>query len=382
MRSILMATGVFAAGLASAATDGPFTLDSDEFPIGMFSVDSGGAMAQAKKMGVRYAHTYANGRGNAAENIAKDIGYLDLARKHGLKVMFNLNGRQWAKLDNGVAEMLKLVNAVKDHPALGFWYFYDEPDGTHTPAELLPFYKALKETTPEIPVAIAMAWSKKWYTYNDVLDMLMIDNYPVQHRPFPDSDLSVMTRFTDGAVRQGSPVIPINQCFNWKAIAGKRETFRGSPVAELRYPTAAEIRYFCYSGAAQGVRGMFWWSYYRSIQAGYTWINGEFAKVLREFREFTELAAPAYKPTVFKRARDVNILMAMWRRPGGDYLVVVNGWPLPQPVERWTEDKLTNAVLTPWGTTRDVGAAVENGKLTAGTAKPWEVFVWKMDVRE
>ena len=68
MRSILVVTGVFAAGLATGAPEGPFTLDSDEFPIGMFSVDNAGAMAQVKKMGVRYVHTYANGRGNTPGN--------------------------------------------------------------------------------------------------------------------------------------------------------------------------------------------------------------------------------------------------------------------------------------------------------------------------
>ena len=87
------------------------------------------------------------------------------------------------------------------------------------------------------------------------LDILMIDTYPVQHKPFPESDLSTMTRFTDSALRQKKPVMPINQCFNWKALAGEKETYRGSPAAELRYPTREELRYWCYSGAAQGVTG-------------------------------------------------------------------------------------------------------------------------------
>lgn len=357
---------------------GPFRLDTDEFPIGMFSVDTDGAMAQVAKMGVGYVHTYANGQSTAPERMARDRAYLDMARKHGLKVMFNLRGSTWMKAENGLAEMMKLVNAFKYHPALGFWYFYDEPDGTHEPAELIPYYRALKEATPHIPVAIAMAWSKKWYTFNDVLDVLMIDTYPVQHRQFPKSKLSTMTQFTDNALGLGKPVMPINQCMNWKVLAGDHKEYRGSPVSELRFPTGDEIRYWCFSGATQGVRGMFWWSYARSVQAGYGWINGDFADAVREFRAFTTLVAPAHQPVILKRSRDMNIMMALWRRETVDVLVAVNAWPLEQPLARWTENHVASALLTPWGSTRDTGATIRNGALKAGTAKPWEVFVWTL----
>ncbi len=335
-------------------------------------------MARMKGMGVGYIHSYGQGRGNDPESIARDVAFLDLARKHGLKVMFNLNGGGWVDRDDGVAEMLKLVDAVKDHPAFGFWYFYDEPDGRHTPEELLPFYRALKKATPDVPVAVATAWSENWKAYNDELDVLMIDIYPVQHRPFPESDIGLMTRFTDQAVALGKPVIPINQCFNWKALARGKETYRGSPVNELRYPTAAEIRYWCYSGLAQGVRGMFWWSYYHAVEGDPEWIHREFQPVSAEFREFTERVRPAHEAEIFERCRDMNVLMALWRRPGGTYLVLVNSWPLGRPVSRSTEGRIRNAVLTPWGTTRDTGATLRNGTLIVGDVEPWEVFVWEL----
>jgi hypothetical protein len=360
----------------------PFLLDSDEFPMGMFSADSAGAMDHVVKMGLTHVHTYGMGGGNDPAHIARDLAYMDMARERGLKVMFNLQGQRWAAMENGVAEMLVLVNAVKDHPALGFWYFFDEPDGSFKPSQLLPFYRALKDATPTIPVAVAMAWSKKWYSFHDALDVLMIDTYPVQHKPFPGSDLSVMTRFTDRALSLGKPVIPINQCMNWKVLAGKNETYRGSPVSELRFPTAAEIRYWCFSGAVQGVRGMFWWSYYRSTQAGYGWINGEFASATREFREFVDLTAPTHTPTILKEERDSNLLLAIWRRPTGTFLVAVNRCPLAQPLTRRLGDEVPGTTLQPWGSTRVTDTAVRKGRLTGGIARPWEVFVWKVVARE
>jgi len=381
--AVTLATGVACTGVSAlaqqvSARPTSFRLDSDEFPIGMFSVDSSGAMAQVKTMGVSYVQTYGQGDGNTPGLVARDVGYLDSARKHGLKVMFNLDGARWVGMDNGVAGMLKLVNAVKAHPALGFWYFYDEPDGKHTPEQLMPFYQALKKATPEIPVAIATAWSKKWYAYNGQLDALMIDTYPVQHRPFPNSSLGVMTRFTERAISLGKPVIPINQCFNWRVLAGERELYRGSPASKLRFPNQTEIRYWCFSGLAQGVRGMFWWSYCRSGQAGYGWINGEFKAVLREFRQYADLVSPAHECIVLKQPRDTNVMMALWERPGKSCLVAVNSSALAQPLNGRLEGKLLSATLSPWGTTRDTGATLENGKLSAGQAKPWEVFVWEV----
>ena len=356
----------------------PFRLDSDEFPLGMFSVDSTQAMDRVAQMGIGYVQTYGMGEGNDPAAIARDLAYLDNAQRRGLKVAFNLGGDRWVAMENGVEEMMVLVDAVKNHPALGFWYFYDEPDGTHSPAELKPFYLALKQATPDIPVALAEAWTEKWNSFTNVQDLLMIDTYPVQHRPFPESKLDVMTQFTDRAIAQGQPVMPINQCFNWKVFGKGKETYRNSPVSELRFPVADEIRYWCYSGAVQGVRGMFWWSHTRSVEVDKDWINGEFADTMREFREFTELTAPTYKPVIFKRVKNSSILVALWRRPAGTFLVAVNGSPLGQPLIQGLEGEVPEATLLPWGSTRATDAAIREGRLEGGVARPWEVFVWRV----
>jgi hypothetical protein len=377
---LFAACTVFAAFAHGAETGpvGPFSLDSDRFPIGLFSVDHPGAMTQARGFGVGYVHTYANGRSAEPEQLARDAAYMDAAQERGLQVMYNLNGRRYVGRSGGLDEFRRIVAAVKDHPALGFWYLYDEPDRKHTAAEIAPFYEALKEMTPDVPVAVATAWSERWYAYQDVLDILMIDLYPVQHRPFPQSKLNNMTTFTRNALSKGKPVMPINQCMNWKILAGDKEEYRGSPVAELRYPNADELRYLCYSGLVQGVRGMFWWSYYRSVQLEPRWMREVFGPVVREFAGFTRLVAPAHDALRFERAADSNLLMALWQRESGDYLVLVNAWPLEQAVTRWMEDRIESARLTPVGGTRDSGATLTRGRLNVGMVQPWEVLVWQL----
>ena len=90
--------------LAASAAEpprGPFRLDSDEFPIGMYSIDSPGAMAQAESFGIDYVQSYGTGRDDKPESIAKDVAYLDLAWKHGRRVAFQFAGRKLVDRPDG-----------------------------------------------------------------------------------------------------------------------------------------------------------------------------------------------------------------------------------------------------------------------------------------
>ncbi|MEA1950904.1 MAG: hypothetical protein U9N87_05935 [Planctomycetota bacterium] len=368
---------------AADGPQGPFRLESDEFPIGMYSVDSAGAMTQAESLGIDYVQSYQTGKDATEESIRSDLKYLDLAHKHGRRVLFQFRGKNFVDRKDGVEAMLRVMNAVKDHPALGFWVFYDEPDGKHSPEQLKPFYRAAKKAFPKIPFAICHCWSAHYADYKHVADINLNDLYPVQHKPFPQCKLDNMRKFTDRMLAMGCPVMPINQAFNWQSIARrtKRKQYRGSPVDEMRYPNPKELRYLCYGPLAQGARGMFWWSYYWSVRTGYTWLSKEFAPVNLEFRRFTRLVAPAHKGETFKSARDSDMLMAMWRRPGGDCLVAVNDRPITRDLTCGTEGKIPDAKLIPWGSTRAAEAAIRKGTLTVKSAEPWEVFVWRLEGR-
>lgn len=368
-------------GLAAAGgeTGGPFQLDSDEFPIGMYSIDGPGAMAQAESLGIDYVQSYATGGDDAPEAIQRNLTYLDLAQKHGRRVAFQLAGPRLADRPDGVEAMCRIMESVKDHPALGFWIFYDEPDGRHTPEQLVPFYQAAKQTAPKVPFALCFAWTKHIADYKNVADLTLNDYYPVQHETFPESPLNLMSQFTKGMLAIGLPVMPINQCFNWQAIGQRRNLteFRNSPVDQMRFPNQAELRYLCYSGLAQGVRGMFWWSYYWARQSDAAWLGREFAPVSREFRDFTRLVKPAHCGEIISTGSSSGAVLATrWDRPSGEYWVVVNQEPTERPLVIDTKVKDRSATLTPWGSTRQVDAMLRGGVLTVPAAQPWEVFVW------
>jgi hypothetical protein len=189
--------------------------------------------------------------------------YLDLAQKHGLKVGFQLDGwRRVPREQLGLEQVRKIVRRFKDHPALGFWYLYDEPnilvsrekklgylkrislkaypkllEGSKkalakltkeqkamleertTPQELLPFYQAVKRESPGVPVCVTVTSdTTTWRGYEKTYDLFAFDSYPVFGLPFPRSDLRTVTDLNQRALRMGKPVLPILQVFNWNTL--------------------------------------------------------------------------------------------------------------------------------------------------------------------
>ena len=106
-------------------------IDSKQFPLVLYAVP--GTDAHFKKvhdMGFDYVHLYGLTKGPVSEAGFQRIqDYLDLAQKHQMKVMLDLDGSR--RVRAGMLEdMQKVVQRFKDHPALGFWYLYDEPELT------------------------------------------------------------------------------------------------------------------------------------------------------------------------------------------------------------------------------------------------------------
>ena len=122
-------------------------------------------------------HSYKTGRDDET-NIKRGLKLLNLAQKHGMKVMFNLRGKDWAGKNFDLKNFTKFVRKFKSHPALGMWYLYDEPKIKALP-NLQKLYGILKQETPNVPVAIAMCWSIDWNKFGEAYDILMPDIYPV-----------------------------------------------------------------------------------------------------------------------------------------------------------------------------------------------------------
>jgi hypothetical protein len=359
----------------------PLNLNTGEFPIGVYSADpqSDENFALLKSLGINYVHTYSIGH-NTPENNKETRKFMDMTHKHGLKVMFNLMGRKWVKGPDGQKKLKQLIDQFKSHPALGFWYLYDEPRASQLP-QLRKLYSILRQETPLTPVAIVTPWIEQWKCFTEICDILMVDNYPVRDEKFPESSIFALTKFADEAIALGKPVMVAPQIMSWKTFAYQLKN-QGYNEKDFRFPNEQELRYWSYSTLAQGGRGLIFYSFYHAFQKGKNlkWVKEVFGKVTKEVSEFSKITAPANNPTILKRAGDNNFRIALWNREGGSYLVLINNYPLTRKrVNRWMENQIMTAELVPWGATRKIEAKITGGRLRiAEEINPWEVLVWKI----
>ena len=339
----------------------PLQADSDEFPIIMMSAELG-THDGMRAMGIDFVHTYAY----------PGEDFLNSAAANGLRVMVNLNGVKWAQEPDGVEQIRNLVRQFRNHPALGFWYLADEPDlAGVTVDDLTRLYTAIKEETPEVLVANAEAWSEHWTAYQGAQDMLMTDHYPVENNdPFPLQDITIPMHFLARALAlDDQPVIPILQSFNW-------QVFR--PQTPSRLPVAEELRYWCYASIALGARGLGWYSHYEGLRSpgGAQWFANTFAPVVSEVRQFVDAVAPAHHPTPIAGADAANVYLAIWKRSGTNWVVLVNNLNTGNTVSVSLEGQVADGPLIPWGSTAGSPAAVVGGTLQPVTLAPYEVKVW------
>ena len=376
-RLLLTASLLFSALLPA---DGLFSFS--RFPMGVYSSDPhrDQQLETLKAAGFDMIQSY----GTSPE---KYDAILSQAEKHGLKVMFNLN-RRLVTEEGGLDKMREVVRRYKDHPALGFWYLYDEPAKDITPAVLKPFYDMLHEEAPGVKVAIVNCWDETWSKYSDVLDIQMIDIYPVRDAAFPEAQIQVVSKFTAAAKRLGKPVMFVPQLCSWKSFAKQLDPKKYNLKA-LRFPNLTEMRYMTYGPMTHGLCGLFAYSYYHAIRTGGDpkWFEQTAAPVFREIRAFTELVETPSAPVVFQRPDDGNYLAAYWKpregnaEAGAGLLVLVNSWPLArQQAQAWLDGFFDQDYdLIPWGDTRPDQATLLNSKVSVEQGmQPWEVMIWKL----
>ena len=370
--------------IATSAPAAPTSHDSfNTFPMVMYATPaSDEAFEAVRAMGIDYVHLYGLTKGPLDEAaFARIQQYLDLAQKYHLKVMLDLDGSRRVP-EKQLEEMRTVVQRYKDHPALGIWYLFDEPDNKKlTAKDLAPFYEMIKAESPNIPIAVCHAWTTHWYAFNDVQDILMQDIYPISGAPFPEAKLDHQTRFTKGAMKiaRGKPVMPVLQFFNWRSMAKPDDTeYRKYPVEKLRYPNTVEMRYLCFSTIAQGAQGLGFYSYLRGIMTDPQWPHQTAAPVLREVRAFTDQLKTTGIPQQLSEEESKQAVLSIWKESDATYLILANTTPQTRRMEYPLENVPANATLQSWGSTRHANASMKDGKITVEEAQPWEVFIWQI----
>lgn len=131
--------------------------------------------------------------------IADAREYLDLAHRHEVGVALGLPRRLvW---DADLATLERIITAVRDKPALWFWYLFDEPRDKGEPEALKQCYALIKKLDPNHPVVLVD--NVRWLgVHGDAADLLWVDVYSVPWgiKPLVDSVERLQKRHPDKPV--------------------------------------------------------------------------------------------------------------------------------------------------------------------------------------
>ena len=171
------------------------------------------------------------------ENMQK---FMDRAHDTGFKIHFQLIAFEKLGNDNEtLANLTKIINTFKDHPALFSWYLADEPDGQNIPLSLLqPKYDMIKSLDPHHDVSMVFCGGGE-LNYLSAYDIVMVDPYPVPNSPVAPTIMASM----ELSRLANKSIILVPQSF-------------GGGEGWARTPTAVEERLMTYLGLIHGATGI------------------------------------------------------------------------------------------------------------------------------
>lgn len=176
---------------------------------------------------------------------------LDAASRRSLRGIACLTGG--ANLDARRRDSTRMVDALKDHPAILAWMFFDEPSRQWAEppwSDLEALYRAVKAADPDRPAFINdNTWSHESAPMRQrASDIASIDVYPIGSVQNPLAIVSDFARVVNvDAVAAGKPSAFWLQLYGWNDVS--------------REPMPSEARAMAYLSFIWGTRVFLFWAY-------------------------------------------------------------------------------------------------------------------------
>jgi hypothetical protein len=306
--------------------------------------------------------------------IAQERAKLDAAANQGLLCWLWLGDLPDLPATSGERErvLVKVVNALKGHPALGAWKGVDEPrnrfrgENWIRPAGLVRGYKRVRALDPNHPLVITHAPGSpaaQLTPYRPACDITGADIYPVSYPPGSHSgtanrDLSVVGDVTK-TLRAAAGPKPVWMTLQiaWSGVAPTHDR----PGLVPRFPSLHEERFMAYQAIVNGARGLaFFGGHLTQVatpadaKAGWNWTFWD--RVLRPvIVELTSadvkpaLVAPNARAVVKPSAQDIEVVtrqdgrtlyVIAVRRGGATSVVTFTGLPSKADGQRLTRGEV------------------------------------------
>jgi hypothetical protein len=267
--------------------------------------------------------------------IADERHVLDAAAAHGLRCWTWLGKVANLPAQSGSTNeqlLVKIVNALKGHPALAAWKGIDEPAlGSVPAAGLVRAYQRLRALDPDHPLVIIespLGTVASLAPYTAALDITGADIYPVSYPPGlhavgANTDISVVGDVTRKMARVASKPVWTTLQIAWSGVL--------PPAHVPRFPTLLEERFMAYQAIVAGARGLAFFGGHLTqlmrpadVQRGWNWAFWErvLNPVVAELSSTAiapALVAPAASVTISANAPDIDLAT----RQGDGFLYVI-----------------------------------------------------------
>ncbi|MGQ9520241.1 MAG: phage head spike fiber domain-containing protein [Candidatus Fervidibacter sp.] len=239
--------------------------------------------------------------------------FLDEAQKRNLWVICWLRP-SGKTVQETVDDIVKIISAFRDHPALIAWYLLDEPENWWRQArrkeeDLLAVYQAAKHQDPYRPVQLNWCqWvdGKGGYGSLQATDFGSLDHYPFGQTENPFAKLAdFLWRMNRDCRPLGKPVA------FWQQMYGYDDA--------VREPTAEEARTHTWLTLVTGSRLIYWFIY--KPMSRNLWET--MPQIASEVKQLQSLLT-ADDSIELAVGREGNVHYAFWRAEGKDVLLVVN----------------------------------------------------------
>lgn len=304
-----MRAGLLLLALITTACGAPSPM---EFPVGFFGVEKA---EDARLLGGKGYNAFQSYRSSPEEVLA-------VARESRRQdALLLVSPRFLYTTTHAASEFLDAV-----------WYLQDEPDiHDMDQAAMKAIEKQTLAWAPGSKTAFVVGDGSKAKNYPDVADAIMVDWYPVPHRPLESAGDHV--RMTAEAAG-GRKVWAVLQAMDWRLFMPPNP--KRKPIG--RFPTAAEIRFMSYDSVLNGAQGI--WYFVYNIPNG-TKLSDTPAEMFAVDAAASEMLAMA---PIFARGRPIPLpfepptkgwLARAWTYRGRDYLILANRtkdrqWKVPE----------------------------------------------------
>lgn len=285
----------------------------EDFPVGFFGVDSPEDVRLLSGRGYDAFQSYQTSP-ERVRALARE------ARRHGALLL----------VSHG--EIIRSTMPASTVQGV-WWYLQDEPDIHGMDGAAMKAVEAkVRAWAPGMRTAFVVGDGRKAMDYPGVADAIMVDWYPVPHRPLESAGEHV--RWT-AAAAGGRKVWAVLQAMDWTHFAPR---LKGGKKFAGRFPEFAELRFMSYDAVLGGARGIWYFVY--------TYAPGKNLSQTPELLSAVDRAALEMKAMapIFARGRPLKLPFTpprdtwtarMWTYRGRDYLVLANRtkdryWKVPE----------------------------------------------------